>query len=124
MNDNSPAPNAARSETFSSMPATTPRPRCLFHLLQRDECRDAFHLDVMSLYGRQILIHEVPLPALGRIRRLQPVARRHGPRKDELVDPRVRAPRTRRRDGPADVVGTVIGQRQAKRTPDVDEDLP
>src|SRR5687767_8772574 len=127
MNDRRPAPNAASSETFSSMPPTTPPIRCLFHLLERDERRlrrDAFHLDVVPLHGRQVLIHEIPLPPLGRIRRLKPVARRHRPRKDELVGIGVRGSWPCRRDGAAYVVRTVVRKRQAKRASDVDEDLP
>src|SRR5688572_3027355 len=70
MNDNRPAPNAASSVTFSSMRTTTRPLGGLFHRLQRNEgslCGSAFHLHVMSFHGRQVLVHEVPLPPFGGI---------------------------------------------------------
>src|SRR5688500_2741716 len=70
-NDRRPAPNAASSVTFSSMRTTTLRRWSLFHWLQRDEGAlrgPAFHLHIVALHRRQILIHEVPLPSLGRVR--------------------------------------------------------
>src|SRR5262245_48174586 len=42
--------------------------------LQRDQVLQAFHLDVVPLHRRQVLVHEVPLPPFRRVRCLQPVA--------------------------------------------------
>src|SRR5688572_12400420 len=59
---------------------------------ERDERlrgRIGLHLDVVPFDRRQVLIHEVPLPPLGRIRRLHPVARRNGTGEFDLIDRRV-----------------------------------
>ena len=37
-----------------------------------------------ELHRRQILEHDIPFPALGRVRRLQPVLRRHGTREGQI----------------------------------------
>ena len=51
------------------------------HFLERNHVRARHRAEVLAeLDRRQVLEHEVPLPALRRVRRLQPVARRHGPR--------------------------------------------
>src|SRR4051812_24590452 len=76
MNDRSPAPNAARRVTFSitllaARSAVRQTDRCERNRAVRHR---SLHLHVMTFDGRQVLIHEVPLPPLRRIRSLQPAA--------------------------------------------------
>jgi hypothetical protein len=61
----------------------------ILHRLERDvgaPRRHSFHLHVVPLHGRQVLVQEVPLPPLGRIRGLQPVAGRHSRAKTIAID--------------------------------------
>jgi hypothetical protein len=68
---------AAATPTVSSSSAAAGSPEPLHSFFERN--RRAAATEVLAeLHRRQVLEHEVPLPALGRIRRLQPAPRRDG----------------------------------------------
>src|SRR5712691_4888031 len=129
MNESSPATKAATSVTFSSMsvpglsrfypivPISDPEGLPIVHRFERNVSplkRNPFHLHGVSLHRRQILEHEVPLPALGWIRRLQPAPRAYGPGKDHLFCLGVGRARHRGGKCPPDVVRRCVRQRHAQ----------
>ena len=79
-----------------------------------------------EFHRRQVLEHDVPLPSLGRVRRLQPVLRRHRPRKRELARGRrsARSPAIAVARSPRTCGAARVSQRRAEREAEVDEDLP
>src|SRR5687767_15335906 len=117
MNDRIPAPNAASRVTFSSTS----------NGLQRNVSSlrgQPFHLDVVPLDGREILVEEIPLPPFGWIRGLQPVPRRYWPRKHQTVGVGIRRPRHGRRDRLPDIRRAFERQVYTERAADVNENLP
>src|SRR5215831_11485346 len=61
-----------------------------FDLFQWNDFRAWNWPEVLAEFDRrEILEHEIPLPPLGRIRRLQPVARRNRARKRDIRERRV-----------------------------------
>ena len=78
----------------------------------------------MTFDGREILVHEVPLPSLGRIRRLQPAAGRHRPREPDISGLRVRRSGHCRGNRTPDVSVAAVCQRETQGSGHVHQNLP
>src|SRR5262249_44455575 len=95
------------------------------HLLQRDQVLRNRPWSSGKLHRRKILEHEVPLPALHRVGRLQPMARRHRTGECERAEPRISFVVPERRGQVAANGGAArVRHGGAEPEPHVDEYLP